>query len=232
MSKRREPRVEIDRPIDIQSSRGVSRGVVRDFSPGGCCIHRTDARVHCGMQLTLRICLPDRIEPMEIKPATVTWTHNSVFGVEFLRPSQEIRSRLKQVYDQLLEAQTEENRDQTVPLPRSSGNNPRNHRTPSEDTSHASQIISTASRPWAPAFKVSHRSWKNRAGSAAARLWEDAYRMLRGICRQCARAPRLKEPSSSREATRQKKFRNPFNECLGKEGLLEIGSLSIYPVRH
>jgi hypothetical protein len=117
MSKRRNVRVEIDRPIELQSSGGPGRSIVCDFSLGGCCIHRTDARVHCGMQLTLRICLPDRIEPMEIKPVIVTWTHNSVFGVEFLRPSQEIRSRLKQVYDQLLEAQTEDNRDQIIPLP-------------------------------------------------------------------------------------------------------------------
>ena len=116
MSKRRDGRVEMNRPIELQGSRGAGQGIVRDFSPRGCCIHQVDAKVPCGMRLTLRIALPDRIEPIEIKPAIVTWTRNNVFGVEFLRPSQEIRSRLNQVYDQLLEAQTE-NTEQVISLP-------------------------------------------------------------------------------------------------------------------
>lgn len=117
MSKRREPRVEIDRRIDIQSSRGVSRGVVRDFSPGGCCIHQAHANIHCGMRLTLRISLPDRAEPIEIKPAVVVWLHNHAFGVEFVTMSQETRSRVKEVYDQLLDAQTAEDTEQVICLP-------------------------------------------------------------------------------------------------------------------
>lgn len=107
----------MNRPIELQGSRGVSQGIVRDFSPGGCCIHQANAKVHCGMRLTVRISLPDRIEPLEIKPALVTWAHNNMFGVKFLSVPQETRSRLKLVYDQLLEAQTAEDREQVIALP-------------------------------------------------------------------------------------------------------------------
>ena len=76
-----------------------------------------DAQVHCGMRLSLRISLPDRIEPLEIKQAIVTWARNNVFGVEFLSVSQEIRWRLREVYDQLLEAQTAEDTERVISLP-------------------------------------------------------------------------------------------------------------------
>lgn len=105
------------RPIQLQGSRGTSQGIVMDFSPGGCRIQQADAKVHCGMRLTLRIYLPDRIEPVEIKPAVVTWTHQDSFGVEFLTPSSETRSRVKLVHEQLLEAQATENTERIISLP-------------------------------------------------------------------------------------------------------------------
>jgi hypothetical protein len=117
MSKRKDFRVQMNRQIALQGSRGASQGIVRDFSPAGCCIHQADANVHCGMRLTVRISLPDRIEPLEIKPAIVTWAHNNVFGVEFLFLSQDARWRLKQVYDQLLEAETAEDTERMISLP-------------------------------------------------------------------------------------------------------------------
>lgn len=69
------------------------------------------------MRLMLRVSLPDRIEPIEIKQAVVTWTQQNAFGVEFLTALPEIRSRMKQVYDQLLEAQTAEDKDRVISLP-------------------------------------------------------------------------------------------------------------------
>lgn len=117
MSKRRDTRVEMNRPIELQGSRGTTRGVVLDFSPRGCRIQQADARVHCGMRLTLRISLPDRIEPVEIKPAVVTWTRQDTFGVEFQTLSSEARSRVKLVHEQLLEAQATEDTDRIISLP-------------------------------------------------------------------------------------------------------------------
>ncbi len=117
MSKRKNTRVEMNRPIEVQSSRGTSQGVVRDFSPSGCRIEQADAQVHCGMRLTLRISLPDRREPIEIKPAVVTWTGKDSFGVEFLTLSQEIRARVKIVYDLLLDAQTTAETERVISLP-------------------------------------------------------------------------------------------------------------------
>lgn len=117
MSKRKNLRVEMNRPIELQGPRGSSQGVVRDFSPGGCRIHQADAKVHCGMRLTLRISLPDRIEPIEIKPAVVTWTGKDGFGVEFLALSAETRTRVKMVYDLLLEAQSTTETERVISLP-------------------------------------------------------------------------------------------------------------------
>ncbi len=117
MSKRKNSRVEMNRPIEVQGTRGASQGVVRDFSPGGCRIEQPDAKVHCGMRLTLRISLPDRLQPIEIKPAVVTWTGKDSFGVEFLSLSQEARARVKIVHDLLLEAQTTAETERVISLP-------------------------------------------------------------------------------------------------------------------
>ncbi len=117
MSKRKNARVEMNRPIDVQGPRGSSQGVVRDFSPGGCKIQQTGAKVHCGMRLTLRISLPDRVEPIEIKPAVVTWTSTDAFGVEFLALSAETRSRVKLVHDLLLDAQSTTEVERVISLP-------------------------------------------------------------------------------------------------------------------
>ena len=107
----------MNRPIELQGSRGTSRGVVLDFSPRGCRIQQADARVHCGMRLTLRISLPDRIEPVEIKLAMVTWARQDSFGVEFLTLSPEARSRVRLVHEQLLEAQATVDSDRIIFLP-------------------------------------------------------------------------------------------------------------------
>ncbi|MBI4002787.1 MAG: PilZ domain-containing protein [Nitrospira defluvii] len=117
MLKRKNRRVEMNRPIELQGSRGTSQGVVRDFSPGGCRVEQANAKVHCGMRLTLRISLQDRREPIEIKPAVVTWTDKDGFGVDFLALSQEARTRVKIVYDLLLEAQTTAETERVITLP-------------------------------------------------------------------------------------------------------------------
>lgn len=117
MAKRKSTRVEMNRPIEVQGARGTSQGVVRDFSPGGCRIQQADAKVNCGMRLTLRISLPDRIDPIEIKPAVVTWVGKDAFGVEFLALTPETRARVKAVYALLLEAQTTQDAERVISLP-------------------------------------------------------------------------------------------------------------------
>ncbi len=117
MAKRKSTRVEMNRPVELQGPRGVSQGVVRDFAPGGCRIQQADAKVNCGMRLTLRISLPDRIDPIEIKPAVVTWVGKDAFGVEFLSLSTETRARVKAVYELLLEAQTAHESERVISLP-------------------------------------------------------------------------------------------------------------------
>ena len=117
MAKRKSTRVGMNRPIEIQGARGSSQGVVRDFSPGGCRIQQADPKVNCGMRVTLRISLPDRIDPIEIKPAVVTWVGTDAFGVEFLSLSMDTRARVKAVYALLLEAQTAHESERVISLP-------------------------------------------------------------------------------------------------------------------
>ncbi len=124
MAKRKTIRVEMNRPIEVQGPRGASQGVVRDFSPGGCRIQQADAKVNCGMRVTLRISLPDRIDPIEIKPAVVTWVGKDAFGVEFLSLSTDTRARVKAVYDLLLEAQTTHESERVISLPNVSWTSP------------------------------------------------------------------------------------------------------------
>src|SRR5574340_1624409 len=93
MPKRRASRVEMSRSVEFHGPYGTSQGTVQDFSPRGCRIHRVDAKVHCGMRLTLRFSLPDRLEPTEIKHAVVTWTRKNDFGVEFSNQSRETLDR-------------------------------------------------------------------------------------------------------------------------------------------
>jgi len=69
------------------------------------------------MRLTLRISLPDRIDPIEIKPAVVTWVGKDAFGVEFMNLSAETRARVKAVYELLLEAQTTHEAERVISLP-------------------------------------------------------------------------------------------------------------------
>lgn len=117
MPKRRSSRVEMSRSVEFHGPYGGGEGTVQDFSPRGCRIHRADAKVHCGMRLTLRFSLPDRLEPTEIKQAVVTWTRNNDFGVEFWTQSRETLARVKQVYDSLLDAQTSDETSRIIPLP-------------------------------------------------------------------------------------------------------------------
>ncbi|MBS0177526.1 MAG: PilZ domain-containing protein [Nitrospira sp.] len=117
MAKRKSTRVAMNRPIEVQGARGASQGIVRDFSPGGCRIQQENAKVNCGMRLTLRISLPDRIDPIEIKPAVVTWVGKDAFGVEFMNLSAETRTRVKAVYELLLEAQTTHETERVISLP-------------------------------------------------------------------------------------------------------------------
>lgn len=124
MAKRKTIRVEMNRPIEVQGPRGASQGVVRDFSPGGCRIQQADPKVNCGMRVTLRISLPDRIDPIDIKPAVVTWVGKDAFGVEFLSLSTETRTRVKAVYDLLLEAQTTHESERVISLPNVSWTSP------------------------------------------------------------------------------------------------------------
>ncbi|WHZ16374.1 MAG: hypothetical protein OJF52_003223 [Nitrospira sp.] len=117
MPKRRASRVEMSRSVEFHGPYGTSQGTVQDFSPRGCRIHRVDAKVHCGMRLTLRFSLPDRLEPTEIKHAVVTWTRKNDFGVEFSNQSRETLARVKQVYELLLDAQTPEESSRVISLP-------------------------------------------------------------------------------------------------------------------
>lgn len=116
MPKRRTARVAITRPVEIQGPHGISHGTLCDFSPSGARVCRTEVKVHCGMRLTLRFSLPDRMEPIELKQAVVSWVGTHEFGIGFPKPSRELRARFETVYELLLDAQTADTNDRVISL--------------------------------------------------------------------------------------------------------------------
>ncbi|HET9963307.1 MAG TPA: hypothetical protein VFQ34_13280 [Nitrospiraceae bacterium] len=79
-------------------------------------IYQEGTAVHCGMRVTLRIALPDSMDPVEIQQAVVAWTSGNEFGVQFSKTSSDIQRRVRQVFSQLLEAETAEQDDRIITL--------------------------------------------------------------------------------------------------------------------
>lgn len=82
-------------------------GMTIDFSPEGCAVQHDTSALHCGMRVTLQLALPDRLDPLEIKHASVIWIKNHQCGIRFLALSPKDQTRINTVYDVLLQAQTE-----------------------------------------------------------------------------------------------------------------------------
>jgi hypothetical protein len=90
----------IELPVRFSSDDLSDEGVVRDLSMGGCRVH-SEAIIVAGDFLGMLIMLPGRHAPLAISLATVRWSANQEFGVEFIRIEPEHQTLLRRVIDKL-----------------------------------------------------------------------------------------------------------------------------------
>ena len=107
MSKRRQHRVPLNQPVNFETAGTKGQGATVNFSPGGCAIQQRDLSLYCGRRLTMRLTLPDCPEPLNVGQVVVAWTKDDHCGLRFMATSQEVQERLSQVYELLINAQTE-----------------------------------------------------------------------------------------------------------------------------
>ena len=70
-------------------------GIVHNLGMGGCSIV-SDLAVKIGVLLTVRLRIPEQPLAITIRAATVRWTRELEFGVEFLEMQKTERARLEQ----------------------------------------------------------------------------------------------------------------------------------------
>ena len=76
-----------------------------NLSEGGCTI-QTDSQVYPGMQLTLRLHVPNEDAPIKIEQAAVHWNQVGEIGVGFVTVAPSDRERLSHLIEGLRRKQT------------------------------------------------------------------------------------------------------------------------------
>ena len=77
-----------------------SFGTVVNLSEGGCGI-QTDSQVYPGMQLTLRLHVPNEDAPIRIEQAAVHWNQVGEIGVGFVSIAPSDRERLSHLIERV-----------------------------------------------------------------------------------------------------------------------------------
>ena len=75
-------------------------GTILNLSEGGCLIE-TAAQVYAGIQVTLRIDIPDEASPIDIEQAAVRWNRHGQLGVGFITLAAPQQERLNQLLIQI-----------------------------------------------------------------------------------------------------------------------------------
>ncbi len=94
MDLRSAPRYPIQCPIAFSGDLIAGRGTVTDVSRGGWRV-ASDLTVQPGTYLTLQLCLPDKLPPLQVALAAVCWSRRREFGLEYLRMGAEEQERLR-----------------------------------------------------------------------------------------------------------------------------------------
>ena len=100
MTKRQAVRFNLYRPVSFCSGTGEGEGTVIDLSEHGCRI-KSDVHMGAGTMLCLFIVVSSDLRPVTIGMATVRWTTNGEFGVEFIRVSAQQQERLRALISNL-----------------------------------------------------------------------------------------------------------------------------------
>ena len=107
MERRKHPRIQVQwrisffvGPSSLKEGRISGAGTASDLSVRGCRVV-SDTRVYSGMQMELRLYMPDDLMPMEVHQAMVRWSQGREFGLRFLRIGPEEEQRLRPFVDSL-----------------------------------------------------------------------------------------------------------------------------------
>ncbi|MGD9727142.1 MAG: PilZ domain-containing protein [Nitrospiraceae bacterium] len=93
--QRSSDRLRLVCPIMYSGMPAIGEGLVLNLSPHGCTVE-TVRSVLNGCHMRLRLFLSDSHSSLHIELAAVRWVRDSYFGVEFIRISDQDRSRLDQ----------------------------------------------------------------------------------------------------------------------------------------
>ena len=81
-----------------------SFGTMVNLSEGGCGI-QTDSQVYPGMQLTLRLHVPNEDAPIKIEQAAVHWNRVGEIGLGFITVASSDRQRLSHLIERMKKEQ-------------------------------------------------------------------------------------------------------------------------------
>lgn len=85
-------------PSAFEDGRISGSGVARDLAVGGCTVV-SDTRVSPGVQMELRLYLPEEVMPVDVDRAVVRRAKGREFRVEFVTMHPEAQERLHRVVD-------------------------------------------------------------------------------------------------------------------------------------
>ncbi len=80
-------------PVASEDGRISGSGVARDLAVGGCTVV-SDTRVSPGVQMELRLYLPEEVMPVDVDRAVVRRAKGRKFRLEFITVHPEARERL------------------------------------------------------------------------------------------------------------------------------------------
>ncbi len=101
--RRAAPRLRVQfRSTFSDSTKVDGTGLLLDLSTGGCRIE-SPVTVEPGLSLELRIYVPDFEWPLLIEAASVQWVRDQIFGLAFVRITDDEQKRLELVIRDLME---------------------------------------------------------------------------------------------------------------------------------
>jgi hypothetical protein len=92
--QRQHPRYQVELPATFAGDH-AGMGIVYNLGTGGCKVV-SDLPVKSGALLTVHLQVPEQTNAITIRAATVRWTLEHEFGVEFLGMQELERTRLKE----------------------------------------------------------------------------------------------------------------------------------------
>ncbi len=85
-------------PVASEDGRISGSGMASDLAVGGCTVV-SDTRVSPGVQMELRLYLPEDIMPVDVDRAVVRWAKGRKFRIEFISMQSEAQERLHRLVD-------------------------------------------------------------------------------------------------------------------------------------